>query len=163
MAADCAAVCTHAAMACVRETVSAAEATAIAGGWAGRSDVVEQQLLGARLVVGEEHFAAALAAVVPCALRGLAVEAPRCSWDDIGGQWAVKRELRVCRFSTTTLSATYCKCAVVGRAKRSNINPSKTCSINSFSVTFWFGKGMLSTVIQSHIAETLGRPSEDVS
>ncbi len=96
MAADCAAVCTQAAIACVREAVCATEATAIAGGWAGQSDVVEQQLLGARLVVEEGHFAAALPAVAPCALRGLAVEVPHCSWDDIGGQWAVKRELQVC-------------------------------------------------------------------
>lgn len=94
MAADCGAVCTHAATACIREAVAAAEAEVLQGG-SGRADAVERQLLEARLEVTAAHFEGALAAVAPCSLRGVAVEVPRTSWDDIGGQWAVKRELQV--------------------------------------------------------------------
>ncbi len=77
-------------MLCVREAVSAAEAGA------GTSDAMEKRLLAAELVVTAAHFEAAVAAVVPSGLRGMAApEVPRCSWDDIGGQWEAKRELQV--------------------------------------------------------------------
>ncbi len=78
MPADCAAVCTEAATACMAEAVEAAELAEAAAAAAGLpAGSAEQQLLAMRLRVAAPHFALGLERVVPCSLRHLAPEVPR--------------------------------------------------------------------------------------
>eukprot|EP00887_Chlorella_sp_A99_P001514 scaffold8.g1514.t1 len=87
-AADCAAVCTEAALRCAVEVlVAAADAGQLEGGpecWEGMLEGV---------AVGPAHFEAAAAALGPASLRELAPEVPRVDWSQVGGLKEVKAEL----------------------------------------------------------------------
>ncbi|XP_061989545.1 cell division cycle protein 48 homolog [Rosa rugosa] len=83
--ADLAALCTEAALQCIRENMD-------------EIDWEDQQTLDAAMLgsmkVGNEHFRIALRASNPSALRETAVEVPNVTWDAIGGLEKVKRELQ---------------------------------------------------------------------
>jgi transitional endoplasmic reticulum ATPase len=82
--ADIAALCTEAAMQCIREKMDLIDI---------EDDTIDAELL-ASLAVCQEHFKYALAQANPSSLRETVVEVPNISWDDIGGLVDVKRELR---------------------------------------------------------------------
>ena len=82
--ADIAALCTEAAMQCIREKMDLIDI---------EDDNIDAEVL-ASLAVRQEHFRYALAQSNPSSLRETVVEVPNISWDDIGGLVDVKRELR---------------------------------------------------------------------
>jgi transitional endoplasmic reticulum ATPase len=82
--ADLAALCTEAAMQCIREKM---ELIDIDG------DTIDAEVL-ASMSVTQEHFKFALGQSNPSSLRETVVEVPNVSWADIGGLEETKRELR---------------------------------------------------------------------
>jgi transitional endoplasmic reticulum ATPase len=82
--ADMAALCTEAAMQCIREKMELIDMD---------GDEIDAELLDS-MAVTNEHFKHALGAANPSSLRETVVEVPTVSWDDIGGLEGVKRELR---------------------------------------------------------------------
>ncbi|RZC91060.1 hypothetical protein C5167_028896, partial [Papaver somniferum] len=82
--ADLAALCTEAAFQCIRENMDVINLKATR---------IDPKILNSMLVTNE-HFQTSLRTINPSALREMAVEVPRVSWEDIGGLDTVKRELQ---------------------------------------------------------------------
>jgi len=82
--ADIAALCTEAAMQCIREKMDVIDID---------DDNIDAEILDS-LAVTQDHFKVALASSNPSSLRETVVEVPNVTWDDIGGLESVKRELR---------------------------------------------------------------------
>lgn len=82
--ADIAALCTEAAMQCIREKMDVIDI---------EGDSIDAEVL-ASMAVTQDHFKFALGASNPSSLRETVVEVPNISWNDIGGLIEVKRELR---------------------------------------------------------------------
>lgn len=82
--ADMAALCTEAAMQCIREKMDIIDI---------EQDTIDAEIL-ASMAVTQEHFKYALAHSNPSSLRETVVEVPNVTWNDIGGLEDVKRELR---------------------------------------------------------------------
>jgi len=82
--ADMAALCTEAAMQCIREKMDLIDI---------EQDTIDAEIL-AQMSVNQDHFKFALQNCNPSSLRETVVEVPNVKWDDIGGLVDVKRELR---------------------------------------------------------------------
>jgi len=82
--ADIAALCTEAAMQCIREKLDLIDM---------EGETIDAEVL-ASMAVTQEHFKFALGAANPASLRETVVEVPNVSWKDIGGLEDVKRELK---------------------------------------------------------------------
>ncbi|KAL8168036.1 hypothetical protein V2J09_009535 [Rumex salicifolius] len=82
--ADLAALCTEAALQCIREKMDVIDL---------EDDTIDVEILNS-MAVTNEHFGTALGQSNPSALRETVVEVPNCSWSDIGGLENVKRELQ---------------------------------------------------------------------
>lgn len=82
--ADMAALCTEAAMQCIREKMDLIDI---------EEETIDAEVL-ASMAVTQEHFKFALGHSNPSSLRETVVEVPNVSWKDIGGLEDVKRELR---------------------------------------------------------------------
>ena len=82
--ADIAALCTEAAMQCIREKMDLIDI---------EDDTIDAEVL-ASLAVTQEHFRYALGQSNPSSLRETVVEVPNVTWDDIGGLHDVKKELQ---------------------------------------------------------------------
>ncbi|XP_017250418.1 cell division control protein 48 homolog E [Daucus carota subsp. sativus] len=82
--ADLAALCTEAALQCIREKMDVIDL---------EDETIDAEILNS-MAVSNEHFQAALGTSNPSALRETVVEVPDVSWDDIGGLENVKRELQ---------------------------------------------------------------------
>merc|ERR1719450_495998 len=82
--ADIAALCTEAAMQCIREKMDVIDLD---------DDEIDAEILDS-MAVNQEHFRTALQTSNPSALRETVVEVPNTTWDDIGGLENVKRELQ---------------------------------------------------------------------
>ena len=82
--ADMAALCTEAAMQCIREKMDLIDI---------EEDTIDAEVL-ASMSVNQEHFKFALGTSNPSSLRETVVEVPNVSWNDIGGLLGVKRELK---------------------------------------------------------------------
>ncbi|KAL6185952.1 hypothetical protein ACLB2K_042074 [Fragaria x ananassa] len=83
--ADLAALCTEAALQCIRENMDEID-------WEDE-ETLDAEMLGS-MKVGNEHFRIALRASNPSALHETAVEVLNVTWDAIGGLENVKRELQ---------------------------------------------------------------------
>lgn len=82
--ADMAALCTEAAMQCIREKMDLIDI---------EEETIDAELL-ASMAVTQEHFKFALGHSNPSSLRETVVEVPNTTWNDIGGLVDVKNELR---------------------------------------------------------------------
>ncbi len=82
--ADMAALCTEAAMQCIREKMDLIDI---------EEETIDAELL-ASMAVTQEHFKFALGHSNPSSLRETVVEVPNITWNDIGGLVDVKNELR---------------------------------------------------------------------
>jgi len=82
--ADIAALCTEAAMQCIREKMDLIDI---------EDETIDAEVLDA-MAVNQEHFKFALGVSNPSSLRETNAEIPNISWDDIGGLVGVKNELR---------------------------------------------------------------------
>jgi transitional endoplasmic reticulum ATPase len=82
--ADMAALCTEAALQCIREKMDVIDL---------EDDTIDAEVLNS-MAVTQEHFRTALGISNPSALRETVVEVPNVSWDDIGGLENVKKELQ---------------------------------------------------------------------
>lgn len=82
--ADMAALCTEAAMQCIREKMDLIDI---------EEDTIDAELL-ASMAVTHDHFKFALGTSNPSSLRETVVEVPNITWNDIGGLVDVKNELR---------------------------------------------------------------------
>lgn len=82
--ADVAALCTEAALQCIREKMDIIDI---------EDDSIPAEVLDS-MSVTQEHFRIALAATHPSVLREKVVEVPTVTWADIGGLEGVKRELK---------------------------------------------------------------------
>ena len=79
-----AALCTEAAMQCIREKMDLIDI---------EQDSIDAEIL-ASMSVNQDHFKFALGTSNPSSLREAVVEVPNVSWNDIGGLYGVKRELK---------------------------------------------------------------------
>lgn len=82
--ADLAALCTEAALQCIREKMDIIDL---------EDETISAEILES-MAVTQEHFRTALGISNPSALRETVVEVPNVTWEDIGGLEGVKRELR---------------------------------------------------------------------
>ncbi|KAI9174455.1 hypothetical protein LWI28_017538 [Acer negundo] len=82
--ADLAALCTEAALQCIREKMDVIDL---------EDETIDAEILNS-MAVTNEHFQTALGSSNPSALRETVVEVPNVSWTDIGGLENVKRELQ---------------------------------------------------------------------
>jgi transitional endoplasmic reticulum ATPase len=82
--ADMAALCTEAAMQCIREKMDLIDI---------EEDTIDAEVLDA-MAVCQAHFTYALGQSNPSSLRETVVEVPNTTWADIGGMESVKNELR---------------------------------------------------------------------
>merc|ERR1719149_145215 len=82
--ADMAALCTEAAMQCIREKMDLIDID---------EDTIDAEVLDS-MAVTQDHFKYALGVSNPSSLRETVVEVPNTTWDDIGGLLDVKRELK---------------------------------------------------------------------
>ncbi|KAL5703105.1 Cell division control protein 48 E [Ranunculus cassubicifolius] len=82
--ADLAALCTEAALQCIREKMDVIDL---------EDDSIDAEILNS-MHVTNEHYTSALGTSNPSALRETVVEVPNVSWEDIGGLENVKRELQ---------------------------------------------------------------------
>merc|ERR1719421_1327348 len=82
--ADMAALCTEAAMQCIREKMDLIDI---------EDDTIDAEILNA-MAVTQDHFKHALTQSNPSSLRETVVEIPNVTWADIGGLVDVKKELR---------------------------------------------------------------------
>jgi len=82
--ADLAALCTEAALQCIREKMDVIDL---------EDDTIDAEVLDS-MAVSNDHFRFALGATNPSALRETVVEVPNVTWDDIGGLEATKKELQ---------------------------------------------------------------------
>merc|ERR1711937_637582 len=81
--ADMAALCTEAAMQCIREKMDLIDI---------EDDTIDAEILDS-MSVSMDHFKYAIAKANPSSLRETVVEIPNITWEDIGGLDQVKREL----------------------------------------------------------------------
>ena len=81
--ADMAALCTEAAMQCIREKMDLIDI---------EDDTIDAEVLDS-MSVNMDHFKYAISKANPSSLRETVVEIPNITWDDIGGLEQVKREL----------------------------------------------------------------------
>ncbi|KAG5126192.1 hypothetical protein JHK82_027027 [Glycine max] len=86
--ADLAALCTEAALQCIREKMDVIDL---------EDETIDAEILNS-MAVTNEHFQTALGTSNPSALRETVVEVPNVSWEDIGGLENVKRELQEANF-----------------------------------------------------------------
>ncbi|CAA0832595.1 Cell division control protein 48 homolog E [Striga hermonthica] len=82
--ADLAALCTEAALQCIREKMDVIDL---------EDDSIDAEILNS-MAVTNEHFHTALGTSNPSALRETVVEVPNVIWEDVGGLENVKRELQ---------------------------------------------------------------------
>jgi len=82
--ADLAALCTEAALQCIREKMHVIDLD---------EETIDAEVLDS-MSVNNSHFKTAMGSCNPSALRETMVEVPNVSWDDIGGLENVKRELQ---------------------------------------------------------------------
>ncbi|EGB11846.1 hypothetical protein AURANDRAFT_69630 [Aureococcus anophagefferens] len=82
--ADMAALCTEAAMQCIREKMDLIDID---------EETIDAEVLDS-MAVTQDHFKYALGVSNPSSLRETVVEVPNVTWDDIGGLQDVKRELK---------------------------------------------------------------------
>lgn len=82
--ADLAALCTEAALQCIREKMDVIDL---------EDDEIDAEVLDS-MSVTMDHFRTALGQSNPSALRETHVEVPQVTWDDVGGLEGVKRELQ---------------------------------------------------------------------
>ncbi|KAM3329374.1 hypothetical protein ACQJBY_026441 [Aegilops geniculata] len=82
--ADLAALCTEAALQCIREKMDVIDL---------EDDTIDAEILNS-MAVTNDHLKTALVGTNPSALRETIVEVPNVSWNDIGGLDGVKRELQ---------------------------------------------------------------------
>ena len=82
--ADLAALCTEAALQCIREKMDVIDL---------EDDTIDAEILNS-MAVTMDHFKTALGTSNPSALRETVVEVPNVCWDDVGGLENVKRELQ---------------------------------------------------------------------
>ncbi|PNW82010.1 hypothetical protein CHLRE_06g269950v5 [Chlamydomonas reinhardtii] len=82
--ADLAALCTEAALQCIREKMDVIDL---------EDEQIDAEVLNS-MAVTQDHFKTALGMSNPSALRETVVEVPNVSWDAIGGLENVKRELQ---------------------------------------------------------------------
>ncbi|VAH18244.1 unnamed protein product [Triticum turgidum subsp. durum] len=82
--ADLAALCTEAALQCIREKMDVIDL---------EDDTIDAEILNS-MAVTNDHFKIALGTSNPSALRQTVVEVPNVSWEDVGGLEGVKRELQ---------------------------------------------------------------------
>ncbi|KAJ7550552.1 hypothetical protein O6H91_07G105700 [Diphasiastrum complanatum] len=82
--ADLAALCTEAALQCIREKMDVIDL---------EDETIDAEILNS-MAVTNEHFQTALGISNPSALRETVVEVPNVTWEDIGGLENVKRELQ---------------------------------------------------------------------
>uniref|UniRef100_A0A7N1A4D4 Uncharacterized protein n=1 Tax=Kalanchoe fedtschenkoi TaxID=63787 RepID=A0A7N1A4D4_KALFE len=82
--ADLAALCTEAALHCIREKMDVIDL---------EDDSIDVEILSS-MAVTDKHFRTALGASNPSSLRETVVEVPNVSWEDVGGLESVKRELQ---------------------------------------------------------------------
>eukprot|EP00873_Tetraselmis_striata_P013555 jgi/Tetstr1/433819/TSEL_023005.t1 len=82
--ADLAALCTEAALQCIREKMDLIDLD---------EENIDAEILNA-MAVSNDHFKTALGISNPSALRETVVEVPNVNWEDIGGLETVKRELQ---------------------------------------------------------------------
>merc|ERR1711976_183039 len=82
--ADIAALCTEAAMQCIREKMELIDI---------EDEQIDAEILDS-MAVSQDHFRHALGVSNPSSLRETVVEVPNVSWDDIGGLEDVKRDLK---------------------------------------------------------------------
>lgn len=82
--ADLAALCTEAALQCIREKMDVIDL---------EDETISAEILES-MAVTQEHFRSALGTSNPSALRETIVEVPNVTWEDIGGLEGVKRELK---------------------------------------------------------------------
>ncbi|KAK2075843.1 AAA ATPase cdc48 [Prototheca wickerhamii] len=82
--ADLAALCTEAALQCIREKMDVIDL---------EDDSIDAEVLNS-MAVTMDHFKTALGLSNPSALRETVVEVPNVTWDDVGGLDGVKRELQ---------------------------------------------------------------------
>jgi transitional endoplasmic reticulum ATPase len=82
--ADLAALCTEAALQCIREKMDIIDL---------EDENIDAEVLDS-MAVSNDHFSTALGVSNPSALRETVVEVPNVSWEDIGGLESVKRELQ---------------------------------------------------------------------
>ena len=82
--ADLAALCTEAALKCIREKMDVIDM---------EDETIDAEVLNS-MAVTNDHFSDALGTSTASALRETIVEVPNVSWKDIGGLESVKRELQ---------------------------------------------------------------------
>ena len=83
--ADLAALCTEAALQCIREKMDVIDLD--------MDETIDVEVLNS-MAVTNDHFKVAVGNSIASALRETVVEVPRVSWEDIGGLEGVKRELQ---------------------------------------------------------------------
>lgn len=81
---DMAALCTEAALQCIREKMDIIDI---------EEDTIDAEILEA-MAVTNEHFRVAMGSTNPSSLRETVVEVPDITWDDIGGLENTKKELQ---------------------------------------------------------------------
>jgi transitional endoplasmic reticulum ATPase len=82
--ADLAALCTEAALQCIREKMDVIDL---------EDETIDAEILNS-MAITNDHLKTALVFTNPSALRETVVEVPNVSWNDIGGLEGVKRELQ---------------------------------------------------------------------
>lgn len=82
--ADIAALCTEAALQCIREKMDIIDI---------EEDTIDAEILDA-MAVTNDHFRVAMGGTNPSSLRETVVEVPDVTWDDIGGLEQTKKELQ---------------------------------------------------------------------
>ncbi|GIQ91708.1 hypothetical protein KIPB_015081, partial [Kipferlia bialata] len=82
--ADLAALCTEAAMQCIRDKMEFIDL---------EMDTISVEVLNA-MAVSQDHFKHALTGSNPSALREMVVQVPNTTWEDIGGLEETKTELQ---------------------------------------------------------------------
>ncbi|KAL6649191.1 hypothetical protein ACP70R_013415 [Stipagrostis hirtigluma subsp. patula] len=82
--ADLAALCTEAALQCIREKMDVIDL---------EDETIDAEILNS-MAITNDHLKTALGGTNPSALRETVVEVPNVSWNDIGGLEGVKRELQ---------------------------------------------------------------------
>jgi transitional endoplasmic reticulum ATPase len=82
--ADLAALCTEAALQCIREKMDVIDL---------EDETIDAEVLNS-MAVTQDHFKTALGMSNPSALRETVVEVPNTTWGDVGGLEGVKRELQ---------------------------------------------------------------------
>jgi transitional endoplasmic reticulum ATPase len=91
--ADLAALCTEAALQCIREKMDVIDL---------EDDEIDAEVLNS-MAVTNDHFQTALGISNPSALRETVVEVPNVTWEDVGGLESVKRELQEVRLQAAPL------------------------------------------------------------